>query len=147
MSEGLLSGVLPAIYSAGNYAKRQAKNIASDPLGVIQQSLGQMTDTRRQFEDLNRMAYGDPRNPAKITNQAAHDLLQRMATEQMLNMNMGVAGVVKPLKGGAWLDKTVDRMIDDMRPSYSIDDKLSLEKELKKHRDYIEKNKDSGLLI
>jgi hypothetical protein len=145
MSEALLGGVLPAIYSAGNYAKRQLKNIASDPLGVIQQSLGQMTDTRKQFEDLNRMAYGDPRNPAKITNQAAHDLLQRMATEQMLNMNMGVAGVVKPLKGGAWLDKTVDRMIDDMRPSYSIDDKLSLEKELKKHLQYIEQNKDFPL--
>ena len=53
--------------------------------------------------------------------------------------------VVKPEKGGAWLDKTVDRLIDDMRPSYSLDDKLSLEKELKKHRDYIEKNKDFPL--
>jgi hypothetical protein len=53
--------------------------------------------------------------------------------------------VVKPEKGGAWLDKTVDRLIDDMRPSYSLDDKLSLEQELKKHRDYIEQNRNSDL--
>ena len=145
MSDALLGGVLPAIFSAGDYAKRRLKSLTTDPIADIQQSLGQLTDTRRQFEDLHRMAYGDPRNPAKVTNPKAAQMLQEMATNQMMNMGMGMAGVVKPLKGGAWLDKTVDRMIDDTRPMYSMDDKLSLEKDLKTHRDYIEKNKDSGL--
>jgi len=62
-----------------------------------------------------------------------------------VNTAIPQTNVVKPEKGGAWLDKTVDRLIDDMRPSYSLDDKLSLEKELKRHRAYIEKHKDSGL--
>ena len=143
MSDALLGGVLPAIYSAGDYAKRRLKSLTTDPIADIQQSLGQLTDTRRQFEDLHRMAYGDPSNPARVTNPKAAQMLQEMATNQMMNMGMGMAGVVKPVKGGAWLDKSVDRMINDLRPMYSMDDKLSLEKDLKKYQDYIAQNKNN----
>ena len=143
MSDALLGGVLPAIYSAGDYAKRRLKSLTTDPIADIQQSLGQLTDTRRQFDDLHRMAYGDPSNPARVTNPKAAQMLQEMATNQMMNMGMGMAGVVKPVKGGAWLDKSVDRMNNDLRPMYSMDDKLSLEKDLKKYQDYIAQNKNN----
>ena len=40
MSDALLGGVLPAIYSAGDYAKRRLKSLTTDPIADIQQSLG-----------------------------------------------------------------------------------------------------------
>ena len=114
MSDALLGGVLPAIFSAGDYAKRRLKSLTTDPIADIQQSLGQLTDTRRQFEDLHRMAYGDPSNPARVTNPKAAQMLQEMATNQMMNMGMGMAGVVKP-KGGNWLTGNVEKSLEGLR--------------------------------
>lgn len=95
---GLLSGVLPAIYSAGDWAKRQMSNIASDPVGVAQQSLGQTQDVMNEVQTLQQQAFGNPSNPLQITNRAALDKLVSLQLNSPLNPAMAgmVLGKVDP---------------------------------------------------
>ena len=96
-STGLLSGVLPAIYSAGDTAKRTLRSLVSDPVGYLQQGVGQANDTSREVLELMKQAHGDPKHPNKITDPKAFQALTEMGVNQM--MNFGGAGVIKP-KGG-----------------------------------------------
>jgi len=93
MADALLSGVLPAIYSFGDRAKRQLKDLLSNPSGVVQQASGQLIDNQKQIADLHNQAFGDSRNPLKITNRQAFNELADKATNSMMDMN---AGVIKP---------------------------------------------------
>jgi len=120
MADALLSGVLPAIYSFGNTAKRQLNDLLSNPMGVARQTAGQLIDTQRELADLHSQAFGDPRNPLKVTNTQAFNQLADRYTNSMMDTN---AGVIKPVKGGAWLDASVNKYIDHLRPEYSMDDK------------------------
>lgn len=89
---GLLSGVLPAIYSAGDWAKRQMSNIASDPMGVAQQSLGQTQDVMNEVQLLQKQAFGNPANPLQVTDRAALDKLVSLQLNSPFNP--GVAGMI-----------------------------------------------------
>lgn len=89
---GLLSGVLPAIYSVGDWAKRQVSNIASDPVGVMQQSLGQTQDVLNEVQLLQKQAFGNPANPLQVTDKVA---LEKLVNLQLNSpFSPGVAGMI-----------------------------------------------------
>ena len=144
MADALLSGVLPAIYSFGNTAKRQLNDLLSNPMGVARQTAGQLIDTQRELADLHSQAFGDPRNPLKVTNTQAFNQLADRYTNSMMDTN---AGVVKPVKGGAWLDASVNKYIDHLRPEYSLDDMPAFLQRIAKWKDEISKGNDSEHLV
>lgn len=53
---GLLDGLLPGIYSAGDTAKRKIRGLLDDPSGTIAQSIGNENDRAGQFNQLTRSA-------------------------------------------------------------------------------------------
>ena len=117
MSDALLGGVLPAIFSAGDYAKRRLKSLTTDPIADIQQSLGQLTDTRRQFEDLHRMAYGDPSNPARVTNPKAAQMLLLVALASSPNRPVSRDNLLARARGRDHdaLDRSIDVQVLRLR--------------------------------
>lgn len=81
---GLLSGVLPAVYSAGDRAKRLAKQLLSDPMGYAAQTAGAIQDEARQQEQLMGQAFSNPQRPLQVTNpQALSQASNRMMTGLM----------------------------------------------------------------
>ena len=79
---GLLGDVLPAVFSAGDRAKRYLGGLLSDPMGRIEQTLGQASDNVRQLGLLSQQAYGDKRDPLKVTNPQA----AKQYNDAMFNM-------------------------------------------------------------
>lgn len=53
---GLLDGLLPGIYSAGDTAKRKIRGLLDDPSGTIAQFIGNENDRAGQFNQLTRSA-------------------------------------------------------------------------------------------
>lgn len=92
---GLLDGVLPAIYSAGDRAKRQLSGLLSDPLGSLQLAFGKAYDDLGALDTLQQQAFSDPRRPLAVTDQAAFNKL----SDAYLNgvMNFAPIGMVQPL--------------------------------------------------
>lgn len=84
---GLLSGVLPFIYSQSNKLKRNVNDWVSNPAAKAEQSAGILYDTLREQIRLQNQAFGDPKNPLKITDQRAFEA----ATNGILNGVMGFA--------------------------------------------------------
>lgn len=72
---GLLSDVLPFVYSQGDRAKRYLGGLLSDPVAFAQQALGNGADAINQQNQLAAQAFGDKRNPAKVTNRQAFNQL------------------------------------------------------------------------
>lgn len=68
---GLLSGVLPAIYSASDKAKRLAKSLLDDPAAFYQQQAAQLAENIQANRAIDKQAFGDPNNPLKVTNYDA----------------------------------------------------------------------------
>ena len=63
------------------------------------------------------------------------------------HVGSGMAGVVKPVKGGAWLDASVNKYIDHLRPEYSLDDMPAFLQRIAKWKDEISKGNDSEHLV
>lgn len=75
---GLLSGVLPAVYSGGDYLKRQLNGLLSDPVAFAQQAIGQGNDDARNHNALLAAALQE--SPKSVTgtgpaNQAYNNAL------------------------------------------------------------------------
>jgi hypothetical protein len=68
---GLLSDVLPWVYSRGNAAKRALGGLLSDPAGTAQQAGGLLNDKAREHEALQAQAFADPKRPFRVTDQRA----------------------------------------------------------------------------
>jgi hypothetical protein len=68
---GLLSDVLPFIYSQGDRAKRHLSGLIADPLGSIQQTAGGIVDAGRAQQGLLAQAFGNPQRPFQVTNEPA----------------------------------------------------------------------------
>lgn len=68
---GLLGDVLPYVYSKGNALQRYVGGLLDDPVGSVQQTAGLLSDKRREQNDLNALAFADPRQPFNVTNQNA----------------------------------------------------------------------------
>ncbi|MEY4346333.1 MAG: hypothetical protein RL032_2165, partial [Pseudomonadota bacterium] len=49
---GLLSDVLPAVYSASNVMKNKLRGLLDDPLGTLQQVVGDANDQARSFNQM-----------------------------------------------------------------------------------------------
>jgi len=62
---GLLSGVLPAVYSASDALKRKVGGLLSDPVGTLQQHVGLLNDNARSFNQLHSKATQESVNSIK----------------------------------------------------------------------------------
>ena len=91
---GLLSDVLPFIYSQGDRAKRAIGSLLSDPLGSMEQTEGGLLDAHREQQGLLSKAMSDPKRPFAVTDRAA----MQAAAEKMLYgpLGMAPAGMVAP---------------------------------------------------
>lgn len=86
---GLLGGVLPAIYSQADRAKRYLGGLLSDPVGRMQQAGGQAVDDLTKIGLLSEQAFSDPKNPMKMQDNAA----SRQLVDTYLNSVMNFAPV------------------------------------------------------
>lgn len=86
---GLLGGVLPAIFSQADRAKRYIGGLLADPVGRMQQAGGQAVDDLNKIGLLSEQAFSDPRNPMKMQDNAA----ARQLTDTYLNSVMNFAPV------------------------------------------------------
>jgi hypothetical protein len=68
---GLLSDVLPFLYSQGDRAKRHLAGLLADPLGSIQQTAGGIVDAGRTQQGLLAQAFANPQRPFQVTNEPA----------------------------------------------------------------------------
>jgi hypothetical protein len=86
---GLLGDVLPWAFSRGNALKRHVGGLLSDPIGSMQQTAGLLQDKHRENQQLNALAFADPSQPFKPTNQNALAAL----IDRTMNGPMGFAPV------------------------------------------------------
>ena len=84
---GLLSDVLPFLYSQGDRAKRHVRNLLSDPLGSLEQTAGGIQDAHRAQFGLLAQAFPDQRRPFKV----GDDVALAQATQNMMNGPLGFA--------------------------------------------------------
>jgi hypothetical protein len=67
--------------------------------GLLQGSLSQMQESQKKWRELNDRAFGDKKNPAKITDQAAFEELTNMTMEGP--MAIAPAGMTKQISSKA----------------------------------------------
>lgn len=67
--------------------------------GLLQGSLSQMQESQKKWRELNARAFGDKKNPAKITDQAAFEELTQMMMEGP--MAIAPAGMTKQISSKA----------------------------------------------
>lgn len=76
---GLFGGVLPAIYSAGDWMKRRVNQMVTDPVGDVQQTLGHVQDRLNNLGDLQERAFqGD-----KEAERQVQDIYTQLAIDYM----------------------------------------------------------------
>jgi hypothetical protein len=68
---GLLSDVLPFLYSQGDRAKRYMNGLLADPVGTMQQTAGGIVDAGNAQQGLLGQAFGDPQRPFLPTDTSA----------------------------------------------------------------------------
>lgn len=86
---GLLSGVLPTIYSRADAVKRGLLDLLQNPMASMQQTAGGLVDARGRYNDLQQQAFSEQGAPLKVTNPQA---LAQM-TDMMMAGPMGIAPV------------------------------------------------------
>lgn len=84
---GLLSGILPYVYSQSDRLKRNVNGLLSDPRGTLEQTAGGLLDAHRGQQNLLAQAFSDPGQPFKMTDPAAMEA----AAMNMLAGPLGVA--------------------------------------------------------
>lgn len=89
---GLLSDVLPYVYSRGNALQRQFNGLLADPKGTMEQTLGLLADKGAEQQNALAQAFQDPRQPFKVTNQNA--LMQAVNGVMSGPMGFAPAGMI-----------------------------------------------------
>jgi hypothetical protein len=84
---GLLSGILPYVYSQSDRLKRNVNGLLSDPRGTLEQTAGGLLDAHRGQQNLLAQAFADPGQPFKMTDPNA----MQAAAMNMLAGPLGVA--------------------------------------------------------
>lgn len=84
---GLLSGVLPAIYSRADALKRGLLDFAQNPVASLEQTAGGILDAAKAQEQRMGQAFANPQRPLQVTDQNA--LAQ--ATQAMMAGPLGFA--------------------------------------------------------
>jgi hypothetical protein len=118
--------VLADIFSAGNTLKRRFKDFAANPALYTEQMAGVAQEQDRELNTLRDLAFGDPKNPTKVTNSDAFRAYTERAMEGPLSFaNMGITKV-----GG----KTIRELLYGDKPNLNPAEKSAMtrfEKELK----------------
>jgi hypothetical protein len=73
--QSLLGGIGGLLEAPVNYVKERATALATDPIGDMKRTMQGTIDRAKQREQLQQIAYGDPQNPTRVTDQAAADQL------------------------------------------------------------------------
>ena len=68
---GLLSDVLPFLYSQGDRLKRQLGGLLSDPVGSVEQTLGGLLDAAAVQRALSDKAFSNKQRPFQVTDKQA----------------------------------------------------------------------------
>jgi hypothetical protein len=84
---GLLSGVLPYLYSQGDRAKRYVGGLLADPAGTLEQTAGGLLDSHRAQQGLLSQAFANKERPFQVTDKDA----MMAAAQNMLNGPLGMA--------------------------------------------------------
>ena len=95
MAQGLLGGVLPAIYSGADQLKRGVYGLLTNPMQSIENTASGLIGSHLQNVDLWKQAHGNPDNPLEVTNQNALNMLG----DRYMNNVVGFApaGIVSPV--------------------------------------------------
>jgi hypothetical protein len=95
--QSLLGGIGGLLETPVSYVKERATALATDPIGDMKRTMQGTIDRANQRQQLQRLAYGDPRNPTMVTDQAAADQL----TQDYLDMASTIMpmGMVAPKSG------------------------------------------------
>ena len=86
--QSLLGGVGGLLEAPVNYVKERATALATDPIGDMKRTMQGTIDRAKQREQLQQIAYGDPQNPTRVTDQAAAD--------QLANEYLDMASTIMP---------------------------------------------------
>jgi hypothetical protein len=89
MAQGLLGGVLPAIYSGADQLKRGVYGLLTNPMQSIENTASGLIGSRLQRQDLMNQAFSNPDRPFQVTNQNALGQLG----ENVLTGELGIAPV------------------------------------------------------
>jgi hypothetical protein len=73
--QSLLGGIGGLLEAPVSYVKERATALATDPIGDMKRTMQGTIDRAKQREQLQQVAYGDPQNPTRVTDQAAADQL------------------------------------------------------------------------
>ena len=73
--QSLLGGIGGLLEAPVSYVKERATALATDPIGDMKRTMQGTIDRAKQREQLQQIAYGDPQNPTRVTDQAAADQL------------------------------------------------------------------------
>jgi hypothetical protein len=77
---------------AGNWVAGRAKALATDPIGDIKNTLKKTADKMAAYDVLMKRAYGDPKNPLKVTDQETADLVHNQTLDTA--MSFMPAGII-----------------------------------------------------
>jgi len=86
--QSLLGGIGGLLEAPVNYVKERATALATDPIGDMKRTMQGTIDRAKQREQLQQIAYGDPQNPLRVTDQAAAD--------QLANEYLDMASTIMP---------------------------------------------------
>lgn len=89
MAQGLLGGVLPAIYSGADQLKRGVYGLLTNPQEQAQRAAQSLLQSRAERQALMGQAFANPDRPFQVTNQAA---LGQLGTDVLMG-ELGIAPV------------------------------------------------------
>lgn len=116
--------------------------------GLLQSGLTSMDESQAKFRDLQKRAFGDKKNPMKVTDQAAFDQLTEMTMSgpmafapigmtKALSMNQGanLTGALRPQVAPV-RGETSKELVRQQKKLLSTDEKETLEKLKQKYPDF-----------
>ena len=115
-SKGLLSGVLPAIYSGANQLKKGVSGFLTNPMQSIENTASGIVGSHLQRQDLQKQAFGNPQRPFQVTNQ---DAMAKLGEDVLMGeLGFAPAGILAPKK---YVGKTLEGMPDKVKVGDKIE--------------------------
>jgi hypothetical protein len=98
MAQGLLGGVLPAIYSGADQLKRGVYGLLTDPMEQARRAGQSLLQSRADRNDLMARTFANPERPFQVTDQAG---LAQLG-DQVMSGELGFApiGMTSKVTGG-----------------------------------------------
>ena len=89
MAQGLLGGVLPAIYSGADQLKRGVYSLLSDPMEQARRAEQSLLQSRADRSALQAQAFANPERPFQVTN---YDAMAQLGNDVLMG-ELGIAPV------------------------------------------------------